>query len=114
MLVTPAWRLPVDVADMMAARQWVRDRIHAEYKLETGEMFELGGRYHPSSGMSPEVVFPLAIEILGEKAPPGQSLFWIPLSQAASYASEIHDGHLRTVTLRAAHALGFLAGKTSQ
>lgn len=114
MLVTPAWRLPVDVANMMAARQWVRDRIHAEYKLETGEMFELGGRYHPSSGMSPEVVFPLAIEILGEKAPPGQSLFWIPLSQAASYASEIHDGHLRTVTLRAAHALGFLAGKTSQ
>jgi hypothetical protein len=104
LLVAPAWRLPREVDGLATSRAWVRERLQAEYGAACGEMWELGGRYHPSPGLTPEVVHPLAVEITGEEPGP-RRLVWVRLEEAVAHAEAIRDGHLLTLALRAAHAL---------
>ena len=106
-LVAPAWRLPTEVRTVRAARTWTTARIEHEYGVRVGRVGELGGRYHPSAGLSPELVFPLAVEVLD--ASHARRLVWFPLRDIAKAHGRITDGHLRIVALRAAHALSFLA-----
>jgi hypothetical protein len=107
-LVAPAWRLPREVASLTPAREWVRERLQAEYGVVGGEIWELGGRYHPSPGVTPEVVHALAIEIVGRKTDGQRTLTWVTLRDAMANRADLRDGHLRTVVLRAAHALGLM------
>jgi Methyltransferase domain len=104
LIVTPAWRLPVDVTTISSARAWIAARLGAEYGLEIGETWELGGSYRPSPGLTPETVFPLAIEVKGRRES-GRPLDWVPLSSLVARRAELPDGHLRVMILRAAHAL---------
>jgi len=107
LLVTPAWRLPKTVERLSAATTWVRERLRLEHGLETGEVWELGGRYYPSAGLTPEVVYPLAFEIR-DVTGLGRQLSWVPLEEIVAGIDRLMDGHLRIVALRAAHALGLL------
>jgi SAM-dependent methyltransferase len=104
LIVTPAWRLPADIATISRARAWIGERLAAEYGLEIGETWELGGSYRPSPGLTAETVFPLAIEV---KACRGgrRALDWVPLADLVAHRSELPDGHLRVMMMRAAHAL---------
>ncbi len=104
LLVAPAWRLPKDDFDMPRALAWIADRLSDEYGVELGRAYELGGRYHPSAGVTAEVVHPFAFTVLSE-APAPRSLHWIPLSDLRRGAARLRDGHLRTVAFRALHAL---------
>lgn len=106
LLVAPAWRLPVEVSHVDAARRFARERIEGEYGLRVGATAELGGRYHPSAGLSPELVFPLAVEVLDARD--ARRLVWFPLREVARPRPALVDGHLRITALRAAHALGML------
>jgi len=99
LLVAPAWRLPGEITGMNAARRWVREQLARDYGVKLGECWELGGRYYPSTGLTPELVFPLAMEALDY----GQGLFWIPLQEVLALA--VPDAHLRILALRAALAL---------
>jgi hypothetical protein len=103
-LVAPAWRLPHTTLTISAARAFALERLHAEYGVRGGEVFELGGRYLPSAGLSPEAVHPLAVEVLSIDAAP-RSLYWARLDDALAHAPMLAEGHLRVVVLRAAHAL---------
>jgi hypothetical protein len=102
LLVAPAWRLPHAVTSIRAARAWILERLAVDYGLSWGETWDLGGRYHPSPGATPEVVYPMAVEVLA----PGHKLHWVTLRELAHERSDLVDGHLRIVALRAAHALG--------
>jgi SAM-dependent methyltransferase len=108
LLVTPAWRIPKDRATTTPARQFVRERLHAEYGLETGRFWELGGRYHPSAGATPEAVYPVAVEVVEHSPAPAHALHWVNLDELVSQRTALTDGHLRIAVLRAAHALGRL------
>ncbi|HVJ21412.1 MAG TPA: hypothetical protein VM686_38640, partial [Polyangiaceae bacterium] len=79
-----------------------------EYGLEVGRFWELGGRYHPSPGVTPEVVYPVAVEL--QKLPPGgdRPLYWVSLDELVTERLSLRDGHLRIGVLRTAHALGRL------
>lgn len=105
LLVAPAWRLPRDVVVTSRARAWVNERLEAEYGVVVKESFELGGRFLPSAGLSPEAVHPLAVSVAAIANAP-RSLVWVELADAARNASFLADGHLRVCVLRAAHALG--------
>lgn len=107
LFVTPAWRLPKEVRTQRAARAWTLSRIEAEYGLQAGDVFALGGSYHPSAGATPEVVFPWAVEIRAISSS-GRALHWVPLSELVTGRGALEDGHLRIVAMRAAHALGLL------
>ncbi|HEU5058497.1 MAG TPA: methyltransferase domain-containing protein [Kofleriaceae bacterium] len=104
LLVAPAWRLPRHLATTTPARAWIAERLRADYGLRCGDTFELGGRYHPSPGLSPEAVWPVAFEVLGCDPAP-LSLLWVPLAELAAAPDLLTDGHLRVVAHRAAHAL---------
>jgi hypothetical protein len=105
--VTPAWRLPRSVHWLGAMRDFVRERLRVEHGVAIGGVFELGGRYHPSAGLTAEVVYPLAVEVIDEVAPPAP-LVWVPLAEVVEERASLRDGHLRIVSLRAAHALRLL------
>ncbi|MEZ4465218.1 MAG: SAM-dependent methyltransferase [bacterium] len=102
--VAPAWRLPRDVVGQRAAERWVRRRLMAELGVDVGPLRPLGGRYHPSPGATPEVVYPCAAAVRTT----GTALRWVPLADLARAQESLRDGHLRIVVLRAAHALGLL------
>ncbi len=108
LLVAPAWRLPRHIATWRAARAFLAERLLAEHGIVAGRTWSLGGRYHPSPGVTPEAVFPLAVEVralLLHKAP----LHWPTLADVVASRAHLRDGHLRTVALRAAHALATTA-----
>ncbi len=99
LLVAPAWRLPAEVRGMNAARRWVREQLARDYGLELGECWELGGRYYPTPGLTPELVFPMAMEVRSF----GQGVHWLPLQELVALG--VPDAHLRILALRAALAL---------
>jgi hypothetical protein len=105
--VAPAWRLPRDVTSLTPARNWIVARLQSEYGARAAGVWELGGRYHPSPGLTPEVVHPLAVEVSNESGG-ARNLCWVPLREAVRHADELRDGHLLILALRAAHALGLL------
>ncbi|WP_394826053.1 methyltransferase domain-containing protein [Pendulispora albinea] len=105
LLVTPAWRIPKSIGTMGRARAWIAEQLAREYDVTLGETWELGGSYHPSAGISPEVAFLIAVEVL-RQGDRGRPLHWFPLREVASHLEILRDGHLRIAALRAAHALG--------
>jgi SAM-dependent methyltransferase len=109
LLVAPAWRLPAAAATLEAAQSFVTDRLAAEHGLVCRRMFQLGGRYHPSAGLTPEAVHPFAVDVMEDESGGAERpLAWVPLADTVSRRAELCDGHLRIVLLRAAHALGLL------
>lgn len=110
--VTPAWRLPREVKTRGAALAWTEQQLHQTYGVASASFTELGGRYHPSAGVTPEIVFPYAVDAR-ITAPGKRHLHWAPLRQVIAGLSHFTDGHLRIAALRAAHSLGLLAAHTT-
>ncbi len=106
-LVAPAWRLPHEVDSITPAWEWIRERLSEEYGVRPGEIWELGGRYHPSPGVTPEAVYPIAVEVR-EESEGLRRLTWVELGDALDHLTQLTDGHLRIVALRAGHALGYV------
>lgn len=103
LLVAPAFRIPHAYAGSLHRMQgFVAERLNAEYGLETRELFELGGRYGPSPGMTPEVVYPYGARVVASHRASG--LHWVALGQLAKNDAALRDGHLRILAGRAAHA----------
>ncbi|MCK5799230.1 MAG: SAM-dependent methyltransferase, partial [Deltaproteobacteria bacterium] len=105
LLVAPAWRLPRELVSFTPAVAWIRERLSREYGVNAEEIWELGGRYYPSLGVTPEVVYPLAVEVQAERRAE-RKLSWVRLSELVRERHRLADGHLRIVVGRAAHALG--------
>lgn len=103
--VTPAWRLPQDVAAPEAAKAWVRVRLQEELGVDIGDAWWLGGRYHPSPGATPEVVHPLAVSVDQVSTQGLRALRWVRLAELVECDALLRDGHLRIVTERSHHAL---------
>jgi SAM-dependent methyltransferase len=105
-LVAPAWRLPHGVDTLGEARTFATERLRDEYGVEVAGVQELGGRYLPSPGMTPEAVHPLAATVRAVHHDAPKALRWIALEELQASPGVMLDGHLRIVALRAAHALG--------
>jgi SAM-dependent methyltransferase len=114
LLVTPAWRLPRDGCTFAAAKAFVAGRLAAEYDASVAAFHELGGRYHPTSGATPEVVHPLAVVVDRAGAAALRRLHWVLLEELVQDRSVLLDGHLRVVALRAAHAVGVLGRRAAE
>lgn len=102
--VAPAWRLPHEVTGRTGGVAFVRARLRAEYGVSIEDTAWLGGRYHPSTGATPEVVHPLAVDV-AEVAPGHRDLTWVPLHELLDAPQWLADGHLRIAVERCAHLL---------
>ncbi len=106
-VVAPAWRLPKSIRTPTLARRFALERLGAEYGAAVREVWELGGPYRPSPGVTPETVFPIAVEVTSDTGTP-RSLVWLELAELVRELAGAKDGHLRIVALRAAHAVGLI------
>jgi hypothetical protein len=103
--VTPAWRIPREYTHLDAARAWIEQRILEQYACKVHTCSELGGRYYPSAGITPELVYPL-FACVRQLEGGSRKLVWVALHELVENIHRIQDGHLRIVALRAAHGLG--------
>ncbi len=102
--VTPAWRLPHEVTGPTQGLAFVRDRLRAEYGVSIEDTAWLGGRYHPSTGATPEVVHPIAVDVAQVESG-HTALTWVPLHDLLATPQWLADGHLRIAVERCAHLL---------
>ncbi|MCB0361607.1 MAG: hypothetical protein KDD35_02745 [Bdellovibrionales bacterium] len=110
-VVNPAWRIPKSIKDMDSAKKFVKDRLFQDMGVVGSRIFSLGGPYHPSPGISPEVVHSFAVEIIFDrqmKPSELKALSWVALDELLEHRSLIRDAHLFVASLRLAHALGVI------
>ena len=103
-LQAPAWRLPAEIVSMSGALEFLRDALLRENGLTVVKTFELGGAYFPSPGVTPEIAYPLAVDIQAE-SPTKLPLHWVPLRELVEQFHSLKEGHLRTLVSRASRAL---------
>ncbi|MBT8100663.1 MAG: methyltransferase domain-containing protein, partial [Gammaproteobacteria bacterium] len=107
LLVTPAWRLPHDIATLTPALGWIGEQLSANHGITVDDFYVLGGRYFPSPGVTPEAVYPYAATVT-EEISSSTPLKWVRLQELVEQRALLRDGHLRIASLRAAHCLGLL------
>jgi SAM-dependent methyltransferase len=104
-IAAPSWRLPRTVRNVGALPAFVADAIQREFALTVRHAWELGGPYFSSPGVTPEVVYPLVVEV--EANGVGSSpLHFVDCSTLARNLDRICDAHLLITTYRVRHALG--------
>jgi len=105
--VTPAWRLPRTLSRLDEVPAFIAERLREEFSLTVRRTWELGGSYHATPGVTPELVWPFAVEVEADAACDSR-LHWVPLEVLVSQLDAVRDAHLLVVAWRLAHALGVL------
>jgi hypothetical protein len=103
-LTVPACRLPRSVTSVDGMEQHATARFTRECGLTIRRLFALGGRYFPSSGVTPEVVYPYAADVARVDAGPNV-LTWVDLGDLMRHVDDLKDAHLLTSLFRLSHAL---------
>ncbi len=96
--IAPAWRLPSEVRDLSQARSWVGAAFERDYGCRIEDWAPLGGPYFPTPGLTPELVYPVAVRLQVQTP---QNLHFFPLEQLVGRWEDISNGHLRCLLLRA-------------
>ncbi len=100
----PAWRLPRLISHKFDLESFVRDRFAVDFGVAALGVWELGGTYFTSAGLTPEIVYPLAVEVDAERnsAP---ELQFLDIGLLIESLPEMHDAHLLVTLNRLRHAL---------
>ncbi len=107
--VTPAFRLPRAVKEVGAAIDWTRECLAENYGVRASDFVQLGGKYFPSPGVTPEAVHLFAVPVI-EESQAVRQLQWFSLDDLTASIDLVRDGHLRIAVNRSAHSLGLLPG----
>lgn len=101
----PAWRLPQTVGHWAELPAFLADALRRDFKMRTRQVWELGGPYFPTAGVTPEAVYPFAAEVeLSEK--PGANFHFVEIGELKDKTNLIQDAHLLVTSCRLIHALG--------
>lgn len=104
----PAWRLPRFIEHKFELENFLREKFAADFSVSVKSAWELGGSYFTSAGITPEIVYPLAIELDAEIS--GETgLKFFHLKTLLENPEKVHDAHLLILLCRLGHALGFLS-----
>ncbi|HZH32574.1 MAG TPA: class I SAM-dependent methyltransferase [Pyrinomonadaceae bacterium] len=103
----PAWRLPSSITHQSEIQPFLREALERDFSLRARQAWELGGTYFTTSGVTPEVVYPFAVEVeaSGNLNP---AFHFIRLDEMTANLDLARDAHLLIATYRLAHALGVL------
>lgn len=96
--IAPAWRLPRAQKSLDQARIWLNEALIREYGAAIEDWAPLGGPYFPTPGLTPELVYPVAVRL--QMIEPGR-LDFFPLDELMERWEEVSNGHLRCLLLRA-------------
>ncbi|MBV9926146.1 MAG: methyltransferase domain-containing protein [Acidobacteria bacterium] len=101
----PAWRLPTTVKHLSEIQPFLKEVLGRDFGLRLRRAWELGGAYFPTSGVTPEVVYPFVVEVEADEGLKAK-LHFIPLPELTDNLERLRDAHLLIATCRLAHALG--------
>jgi len=104
-VTVPSWRLPHSVKNLGELPAFVVSALRRDFALSVRRVWELGGPYFSSPGVTPEVVYPLVVEIDANDVASSQ-LHFIDCDVLRSKLDVIHDAHLLIAAYRLRHALG--------
>lgn len=108
LITNPAWRLPRTIQTLEQAEAFVVQQLGLLFGARVLRTFPLGGKYYPATGATPEVVYPLAVEVDAQSLRCA-ALAFVPLSELWARRQQLQDGHLLIALWRLAHAVGLLA-----
>ncbi len=106
----PAWRLPKTVSHKFDIQPFLQEKFPKDFNVAVRKTWELGGSYFTSAGITPEIVYPFAVELNAENLSETDLKFF-SLKDLLAKVDEIQDAHLLILLNRLAHALGLSAGK---
>lgn len=101
----PAWRLPFAVEHKFDLEPFLRERFPKDFNASFKNAWELGGSYFTSAGITPEIVYPLAVELDGDFISETDLKFF-SLKNLLKNSEQIQDAHLLITLNRLAHSLG--------
>lgn len=104
----PAWRLPSSVTHVSEIPPFLKEALSRDFSLQARRVWELGGAYFPTPGVTPEVVHPFAVEV-GADEQPGATLQFVLLPELIRQPELLRDAHLLIAAYRLSHALGVLS-----
>lgn len=107
LLCAPAWRLSREISHKFDIEEFLAARLPIDFNASVLKIWELGGSYFASSGVTPEIVYPFAVEI-DEASANNSELTFYDLEKLLRQTDEIHDAHLLILLNRLGHALGLV------
>lgn len=105
--VAPAWRLPGSIKNRTESALFLTEAMRCDFGANVRRLWELGGSYFPTPGVTPEIAHPFAVEIEAADAVTS-NLSFIETRQLAAKVSLVRDAHLLIAAYRLLHALGIL------
>ena len=104
----PAWRLPFEIEHKFDLENFLREKFSKDFNVHFVKFWELGGSYFTSAGITPEIVYPAAIELNAENLAKTDLKFF-HLKGLLESSEKIQDAHFLILLNRLGHALGFLS-----
>lgn len=104
----PAWRVPFSVEHKFDLETFLHEKFPKDFNVSVKKSWELGGSYFTSAGITPEIVYPTAIELDAENLNETELKFF-HLKDLLENSDKIQDAHLLILLNRLGHALGFLS-----
>lgn len=101
----PAWRVPFDVEHKFDLENFLNEKFPKDFNVSIKKSWELGGSYFTSAGITPEIVYPTAVEIDAENLRKTALKFY-KLKDLLENADQIQDAHLLILLNRLGHSLG--------
>ena len=98
----PSWRLAESVNSVLELPAFIRTSMRKEFSLTVSHVWELGGPYFSSPGVTPEVVYPFVVEVNASDVA-SSTLHFVETSELRF--DQIHDAHLLLAAYRLRHAL---------
>jgi SAM-dependent methyltransferase len=100
----PSWRLPHSLTGVSELPAFISSSMRGEFALTVQNVWELGGPYFSSPGVTPEVVYPFVVEINASDVA-SSTLRFIDIDLLTCNLDLIHDAHLLIAAYRLHHAL---------
>lgn len=106
LICVPAWRLPFSVKDKFALAAGLFDSFKKDFRVSLINCWELGGSYFPTPGVTPEIVYPFAVEIETDDLE-HCDLQFAEIGSLVEKLDQFEDAHLLILANRLFHALTF-------
>jgi hypothetical protein len=106
-ITIPTARIPNSARTMDEMDRFGQEILAREHGHSIRQVCSLGGKYVVSPGVTPEVIYPLLVEVNIARSDSG-SLVWVPLREFITRNPDVRSAQLLTSTYRALHMLGEL------
>ncbi len=107
-ICVPAWRASGEIEHKFDLETFLSEKFPKDFNVEINKSWELGGSYFPTPGVTPEIVYPFAVELKAENLHQ-TNLSFFRIEELLENLDKIRDAHLLILANRLGHALGFPA-----